>query len=110
MAKKLKITQVRSVIGSQEKKHRRVMEALGLRGNYRTIYKNDSPHIRGMLKKVMHLVTWKEVPENEIPALTRAPKGFTVLEPGDSASHEDSPEGGGRAAGVSEEGGGENGS
>ena len=63
MAKKLKITQVRSIIGSQEKKHKRVMTSLGFTKNYATLYKNDSPQIRGMLHKVRHLVEWEEIAE-----------------------------------------------
>jgi large subunit ribosomal protein L30 len=86
MAKKLKITQVRSVIGSQEKKHKRVMTALGFRKNYRTLYKNDSPQIRGMLQKVLHLVEWEEIDEKDIPVLSTPPPGLTVL---------DTPAGGG---------------
>lgn len=99
MAKKLKITQVRSVIGSQDKKHKVVMESLGLRRNYGTIYKNDTPQIRGMLRKVRHLVTWEEIDEKGIPAPREKSLGFTVIEAaagaggtGDGAMrHEDGP-------------------
>ncbi len=80
MAKKIRITQVRSVIGSQERKHKRVMIALGFRKNYRTLYKNDNPQIRGMLQKVQHLVTWEEIDEKDIPAPAKSPSSFTVLE------------------------------
>jgi large subunit ribosomal protein L30 len=80
MAKKLRITQVRSVIGSQEKKHKRVMVALGFRKNYRTLYKNDTPQIRGMLQKVRHLVTCEEIDEKDIPAPSTGASSFTVLE------------------------------
>jgi large subunit ribosomal protein L30 len=90
MAKKLKVTQIRSVIGSQQKKHRRVMESLGFRRNYRTLYKSDTPQIRGMLYKVRHLVTWEEIDEKEIPVPETRGGGFTVIEPGpDTSSGED---------------------
>ncbi len=60
MAKKLKITQLRSVI-DQIKKQKLTIKALGLgRPNY-TVEHNDTPQIRGMLKKVAHLVKVDEV-------------------------------------------------
>jgi large subunit ribosomal protein L30 len=79
MAIKLKVTQIRSVIGSQEKKHRRVMESLGFTRNYRTLYKNDTPQIRGMLQKVRHLVAWEEIDEKDVPRPGARSAGFTVL-------------------------------
>ena len=60
MAKKLKITQVASLIGSQPK-HRRTMEALGFHRHQETIEKADTPQIRGMLHQVRHLVKVEEV-------------------------------------------------
>ncbi|MBU8921068.1 MAG: 50S ribosomal protein L30 [Bacteroidales bacterium] len=80
MAKKLKITQVRSIIHSQEKKHKVVMESLGFKRNYRTLYKNDNPQIRGMLEKVRHLVAVVEIDEKDIPAPVKKTAGFTVIE------------------------------
>ncbi len=79
MAKKLKITQIKSIIGSQEKKHKRTMQALGLRRNYRTIYKNDSPEIQGMLKKVSHLVRWEEIDEKNLPEIRKSSAGLTAV-------------------------------
>jgi large subunit ribosomal protein L30 len=79
MAKKLKVTQVRSIVGSQRKKHRVVMESLGFTRNYRTLYKNDTPQIRGMLNKVRHLVEWEEIDETDIPAAGERSQGFTVV-------------------------------
>jgi len=79
MAKKLKLTQVRSVIGSQRKKHRCVMDSLGFRRNYTTLYKNDTPQIRGMIVKVRHLVTCEEIDEKDIPASRETKAGFTVI-------------------------------
>jgi large subunit ribosomal protein L30 len=64
MAKKLKITQIRSII-DRPKDQKRTIEALGLgRPNYTTI-KNDTPQIRGMVKKVSHLVKVEEIEEDE---------------------------------------------
>jgi len=82
MAKKLKITQVHSIIGSQEKKHKRVMASLGFTKNYNTLYKNDNPQIRGMLHKVRHLVEWVEIEEKDIPVAGSPSKGYTVLKAG----------------------------
>lgn len=78
MAKMLKMTQVRSIIGSQEKKHKRVMRSLGFKRNYRTLYKNDTPQIRGMLAKVRHLVVFEEIDEKDVPKATEPVKGYTV--------------------------------
>ncbi len=64
MAKKLKITQIRSII-DRPKDQKRTIEALGLgRPNYVTI-KNDTPQIRGMINKVQHLVKFEEIEEDE---------------------------------------------
>lgn len=57
---KLKITQVRSVIGRPQK-HRRVIEALGLKRNQTSVVHDDTPSIRGMVFKVRHLVNVEEV-------------------------------------------------
>ena len=60
MAKKLKITQTRSII-EQIEPHKRTIRALGLgRPNY-SVVKNDTPQIRGMIRKVIHLVRVEEV-------------------------------------------------
>jgi large subunit ribosomal protein L30 len=59
---KLKITQVRSVIGRLENQ-KRTITALGLgRPNY-FVFHTDTPQIRGMLRKVSHLVKVEEVAE-----------------------------------------------
>jgi len=59
MAKKLKITQIRSII-DRPKKQKLTIEALGLgRPNY-TVEHNDTPQIRGMINKVQHLVKVEE--------------------------------------------------
>jgi len=55
MAKKIKIRQIRSLIGTPPK-HRRTVEALGFRRTYQTIEKQDTPQIRGMIRQVRYLV------------------------------------------------------
>lgn len=57
---KLKITQVRSLIGRPEKQ-RRVIESLGLKRHQTSVVHNDTPAIRGMVFKVRHLVNVEEV-------------------------------------------------
>jgi len=60
MAKQLKITQTRSII-DQIEPQKRTIRALGLgRPNY-SVVKNDTPQIRGMIRKVIHLVRVEEV-------------------------------------------------
>ena len=59
---KLKITQVRGLVG-KPKRQRRTMEALGLRGRHKAVVLEDGPQLRGMLKKVPHLVSIEEVDE-----------------------------------------------
>ena len=55
----LKVTQVKSTIGSKPKA-RGTMRALGLRGIGQTNVLPDRPEIQGMLRKVRHLVTVEE--------------------------------------------------
>ncbi|MBI3578181.1 MAG: 50S ribosomal protein L30 [Ignavibacteriales bacterium] len=58
--KKIKITQVRSVIDHLENA-KRTIKALGLgRPNY-SVIKNDTPQIRGMINAVRSLVRVEEV-------------------------------------------------
>jgi large subunit ribosomal protein L30 len=56
----LKVTQVRSAIGSKPK-HRGNLRALGLRGIGKTNTLPDRPEIRGMIARVTHLVKVEEV-------------------------------------------------
>jgi large subunit ribosomal protein L30 len=59
----LKVTQVRSVIGSKQG-HKRTVRALGLKRIRDTRVHEDTPQIRGMLHKVRHLVSYEEVDES----------------------------------------------
>ena len=53
---KLKITQIKSAIGTKPK-HRGTLRALGLRGIGRTNTIEDGPVVRGMIARVPHLIT-----------------------------------------------------
>lgn len=59
MTKTLKITQVRSAIG-QTQRHRGTLRALGLGKIGRSVERNESPEVAGMLRKVRHLVKVEE--------------------------------------------------
>jgi large subunit ribosomal protein L30 len=56
MALKLKVTQVRSGIG-RSSDQRATLRGLGLTRRGRSRILNDTPQVRGMIRKVQHLVT-----------------------------------------------------
>ena len=56
----LKVTQVRSVIGSNTSQ-RDTLRSLGLKGIGDSVVKADRPEFRGMINTVAHLVTVEEV-------------------------------------------------
>ncbi|MBP3038162.1 50S ribosomal protein L30 [Bacillaceae bacterium Marseille-Q3522] len=60
MANKLQVTLTRSVIG-RPKSQRETVKALGLRKMHQTVEQQDNPAIRGMINKISHLVTVKEI-------------------------------------------------
>jgi len=59
---KITITQVRSVIGRKDHQ-RKVLTALGITRIGLDVIHNDTPQIRGMIKKVWHLVRVAEAAE-----------------------------------------------
>jgi len=59
MKKMLRITQTRSAIG-QKSAHRLVLSGLGLRRLHKPVVKENTPAIRGMVKKVIHLLHIEE--------------------------------------------------
>lgn len=59
---KLKVKQIKSAIG-YNKKQRLTLEALGIRRMNQEVVHNDTPQIRGMIQKVIHLVDVQEVSE-----------------------------------------------
>ena len=65
MEQKLKVTLVKSYIGRPQKQ-RKVLQGMGLEKLNRIVLLNDTPEIRGMVKKVSHLVSVEELKGNEI--------------------------------------------
>ena len=55
MALKIKITQVKSGIGRSDKQNA-TLAGLGLTGPHKTVVLQDTLAIRGMIRKVSHLV------------------------------------------------------
>jgi len=60
MAKMVKVTLTKSLIGASEKQ-KRVVEALGLRKMRHSVEMPDTPQTRGAAAKVAHLVTVEEL-------------------------------------------------
>ncbi|WZL72616.1 50S ribosomal protein L30 [Clostridiaceae bacterium 35-E11] len=60
MANMLKITLVKSTIGSKPQ-HRKTVEALGLKKLRQVVEQPDNMQIRGMIDKVKHLVEVQEI-------------------------------------------------
>ena len=59
---KLKVTQVRGVIG-RPATQRQTLKGLGLRGRHSSVIVENTPAMRGMIKKVIHLVTVEDTDE-----------------------------------------------
>jgi large subunit ribosomal protein L30 len=59
MADSLRVTQVRSLIGRPQSQ-RDTVRSLGLKRIRHTVTQPDRPEIRGMLRKVPHLVIFEE--------------------------------------------------
>ena len=57
---RLKVTQVRSEIGSKQNQ-RDTLRTLGLRRIGQSVVREDRPEVRGMIRTVAHLVTVEEV-------------------------------------------------
>ncbi len=60
MSKKIRITQIKSVIGCKQP-HRRTIQVLGLRRMNDTVEKEATPSILGMVASVSYLVKVEEV-------------------------------------------------
>ena len=58
----LKITKVKSVIGRPEKQ-RKILKGMGLTKLNKTVTLVDTPQMRGMINKVIHLVSVEESKE-----------------------------------------------
>ena len=59
MAETIKVKLVRSMIG-RPAKHRKVLRGMGLTRLNKTVELKDTPEVRGMIKKVTHLVSTEE--------------------------------------------------
>jgi len=57
--KKIKITMVKSYIGRPQKQ-RQILRGMGLGKLNKTVLLDDTPEIRGMIRKVSHLVFVEE--------------------------------------------------
>ncbi len=60
MAKMVRITLTKSPIGAKPE-HRKTVEALGLKKMHQSVDLQDTPKMRGAVKKVEHLVTVTEI-------------------------------------------------
>ncbi|RJQ85170.1 MAG: 50S ribosomal protein L30 [Desulfobacteraceae bacterium] len=60
MAGKIKVTLRRSMIGRPEN-HRRVLRGMGLTRMHKTVELENTPAIRGMIRKVSHMVEAEEI-------------------------------------------------
>lgn len=58
--RKLRITQIKSVIGERYDQ-KRTLKALGIRKRGKSVVHNDTPEIRGMVNKVKHLIKVEEL-------------------------------------------------
>jgi large subunit ribosomal protein L30 len=59
----LRVKQIKSSIGS-DKRQKRTLKALGLKKINDSVTHEDNPVIRGMIRKVSHLVEMEEVSGN----------------------------------------------
>ena len=57
---RIEITQIRSTSG-RPAKHRRTIEALGLKRHQQSVVHDDTPAIRGMIRQVSHMVSVREI-------------------------------------------------
>ncbi len=60
MANELKITLVKSVIGAKPK-HKKTVQALGLRKTNTSVVQKDNEATRGMIRQVSHLLKVEEI-------------------------------------------------
>jgi large subunit ribosomal protein L30 len=60
VAKRIRVTLIRSYIGRPEKQ-RQIVRGMGLGKVNRAVVLSDTPEIRGMVNKVKHLVSVEEL-------------------------------------------------
>ena len=83
MSTLLRITQVGSPIGRTQDQ-RATVRSLGLRRIRHTVIQPDRPEIRGMLRKVAHLVTFEEITAAEAEAHLAALEAASAAKPAPS--------------------------
>ncbi len=76
--KALKITLVRSPIG-YNKKQRATCKALGLGRMNSTVIRKDTPTVRGMVAKILHLIEYEEVDSTEVEQPVAAASTITKV-------------------------------
>ena len=57
--KRVRVTQVRSQIGF-DRRQRATLRGLGIRRMHQTVELEDTPQVRGMIRKVLHLLKVEE--------------------------------------------------
>jgi large subunit ribosomal protein L30 len=57
--KRVRVTQVRSEIGF-DRRQRATLRGLGIRRMHQTVELEDTPQVRGMIRKVVHLLKVEE--------------------------------------------------
>ena len=57
--RRVRVTQVRSQIGF-DRRQRATLRGLGIRRMHQTVEVDDTPQVRGMIRKVVHLVKVEE--------------------------------------------------
>ncbi len=62
MAEKLQITWIRSNIAGSNK-FEPILRGIGLKRLHQTVIRSNTPEIRGMVKKVLHMVQVEEINE-----------------------------------------------
>lgn len=58
---RLRVTQLKGTIGCKHNQ-RETLRSLGLRGIRKSVVREDTPQVRGMIATVRHLVAVEEVP------------------------------------------------
>lgn len=76
---KLKITLKRSPIGYNESQ-KRTVRALGLRKLHHSVIHDDSPTVRGMIAKVVHLVQVEQVEGAQEPEVSKRTRKASSIE------------------------------
>ena len=84
----LKVTLVKSTIGAVPK-HKRTVEALGLKKTGKTVELPDNAATRGMIKQVQHLVKSRRKHKKHISKEGGVTMDLSNLRPADGAKHSD---------------------